>query len=95
LNNIEDVNQLSIYSDSMKYFNSICDSLESIFNPEFIGWRIQHLYKYKNIKNELVVDNHDFFLDESLQMITNDEQIYTNLPIKTYTQDSDYYGFRK
>lgn len=95
LNNIDDVNQLDIYSDSMKYFNTICDSLELIFNPEFIGWKIQHIYKYKNSKNELVVDNHDYFFDESLQTITNDEQVYTNLPFKTYAQDKDFYGLRK
>lgn len=95
LNDIDDVNQLGIYSDSMKYFNSICDSLELIFNSEFIGWKIQHLYKYKNDKNELAVDNHDFFLDESLQTITKDEQVYTNLPFKTYIRNRDFYGLRK
>lgn len=78
-----------------KHFQAICDSLELVFTPEFIGWKIQHIYKYKNDKSELVVDNHIFFLDEKRQSVMKDEQIYTNLPYKTYLQDTVFYGLKR
>ncbi len=54
------------------YYQVICDSLESIFSPQFIGWQIQHIYKYKNDKDEFVVDNYIFFLDKNLETVTKD-----------------------
>jgi hypothetical protein len=77
-----------------RYYQAICDSLESIFSPQFIGWQIQHIYKYKNDKGEFVVDNYIFFLNENLQTITRSEQIYTNLPIETFNHDTTFYGIK-
>ncbi|MDH6309599.1 hypothetical protein M2451_001965 [Dysgonomonas sp. PFB1-18] len=77
------------------HFQAICDSLESAFTPKFIGWKIQHIYKYKNSKSEDVVDNHIFFLDKEKQNVIKDEQVYTNLPYNTYFQDTVFYGIKK
>lgn len=76
------------------YFQAICDSLESIFVPEFTGWKIQHIYQYKNKKDESIVDNFTFYLDNELQRIIKEEQIYRNLPLKTYNQDPIFYGIK-
>lgn len=77
------------------YYQAICDSLESIFSPQFIGWQIQHIYKYKNDKDEFVVDNYIFFLDKNLQSVIKSEQVYTNLPITTFNQDTTFYGIKE
>lgn len=76
------------------YFQAICDSLELAFTTEFIGWKIQHIYKYKNHKEEHVVDNHIFYLDKDMQGVIKDEQVYTNLPYTTYCQDTILYGIK-
>lgn len=77
------------------YYRAICDSLESIFSPQFTGWQMQHIYKYKNNKDEFVVDNYIIFFDENLQTITKREQVYTNLPITTFNQDPNFYGIKE
>lgn len=76
------------------YFQGICDSLTSVFVPEFTGWKIQHIYQYKNKKDESVVDNFIFYLDKELQRVIKEEQIYRNLPLKTYNQDTVFYGIK-
>ncbi|MFV0468265.1 MAG: hypothetical protein ACK5MK_04965 [Dysgonomonas sp.] len=76
------------------YFQAMCDSLELTFTPEFIGWKIQHIYEYKNYKGENVVDNHIFYLDKDRQNVIKEEQIYTNLPYKTYSQNTVFYGIK-
>lgn len=77
-----------------KYYQVICDSLESVFAAEFNGWKIQHIYKLRNDKNELVVDNYIFFLDKDLQTVIKKEQVYRNLPFKTYSQNTNFYGIK-
>jgi len=92
--NMYSVEEIKLNKEQELYFQAICDSLESIFAPEFIGWKIQHIYKYKNDKKGPVVDNNIFFLDENVQNVIKDEQIYTNLPFETYTQDTSFYGIK-
>lgn len=76
------------------YFQAICDSLELVFTPEFIGWKMQHIYKYKNHEGKYVVDNHIFCLDKHKLNVIKDDQVYTNLPCKTYLQDTVFYGIK-
>lgn len=76
------------------HFEAICDSLESAFMPEFIGWKIQHIYKYKNEKSESVVDNFVFYLDNELRNIIKEEQVYKGLQLNSYNQDADFYGIK-
>lgn len=76
------------------YFQAICDSLESAFTRQLIGWKIQHIYKYKNDKNEDIVDSYVFFLDKNLKSVTKNEQIYKSLPFKTYNKDTAFYGIK-
>lgn len=84
--------EIKINMEQEKYFKAICDSLELVFTPEFIGWKIQHIYRLKNKEGDLVVNNYIFYLDKNLTMITKEEQIYRNLPLKTYNQNVDFYG---
>lgn len=87
--------ELKANKEQEEYFHAKCDSLESVFTYEFTGWKIQHIYEYKNSKGENVVDNHIFFLDKEIHMVIKDEQIYTNLLYKTYIQDTLFYGIKR
>lgn len=90
----DDSTKFKLYMDTSRYYNSICDSLKSIFNPDFIGWKIQHIYQTKNQKNESVVNNFIFYFDKELQQIVNTEQVYKELPLKTYNQDTIFYRIK-
>lgn len=92
--NIYSEDEAKANKEQENYFQAICDSLELAFVPEFIGWKIQHIYAYRNYKKEHVVDNHILYLDKDMQDVIKDEQIYTNLPYATYYQDTVFYGIK-
>lgn len=87
--------EIKLNEERLKYCKSICDSLESTFNPQFKGWKIQHIYHTLNEKGVLVVNSYIFYFNERLSRITEIEEVYRNLPYKSYMQDPEYYGIKQ
>ena len=84
-----------LYNDSIKYFMNICNTLKRKFDPEFIGWKIPHIYRTQNDQNEDVVNHYIFYFDEEFKSVVKKEQVYRNLPLKTYRQDPEFYGIQE
>lgn len=54
---------LEIYSDSMKLYHHITDSLIDNFKPKKIGYVIHHSYRGRNSMNALILQDDNFHLD--------------------------------
>lgn len=63
-----DIKYMTMYMDSIKYFNRQLDSIENTFKPQFIGYRITHTYRAKNKMNALVLEEKEFLLDSTLKV---------------------------
>lgn len=91
----EDPEKSKIYEDSMKIYKNKCDSLEALFVPEFIGWKMQHIYQSEDKEKGIVVNNFIFYFNKDMSQIVEKEQVYRNLLLKTFEQDQKLYGIKK
>jgi hypothetical protein len=80
------------YKDSIPYYEHLCDSLKSIFIPEFIGWKMEHIYKSVNDKDEEFANHFIFYFDKDLTRMVDTELIYKELWLQTYEQAPVFYG---
>jgi hypothetical protein len=90
----DDLKQEQWYQDSILYYENLCDSLKSIFVPDFIGWKMGHIYKSKNDKGDELVNYFVFYFDKDLMKVSNTKQIYQKLPMQSYEQDPVFHGIK-
>lgn len=82
-----------LYSDSAATQKVYSDSLELAFVPQWIGWRMGHIYKSNNYNKGIVVNNDDYYFDADVSQIVNKKMVYKDLLLKTFEQDKELYGF--
>lgn len=84
-----------LYADSAAIFKAYCDSIEKAFDKQWIGWKMNHIYRSWNDRRGDIVNSYDYYFDKDVSQIVSVEMVYRNLLLKTFEQDKEFYGLEK
>lgn len=90
-----DAEKSQLYADSAAIFKVYSDSIEKAFEPQWIGWKMNHTYRSVSENKGDVVNSYDYCFDKGLNRIVNVDMVYRDLLLKTFEQDKEFYGVKK
>lgn len=64
----------SLIQESKEYIE-FCDSIESAFIPEFIGWQMQHSFRANNASGNKVISHVSYIFDHDITRIIDSERL--------------------
>lgn len=84
-----------LYADSAAILKAYSDSIENAFVPQWIGWKMNHIYRSMHKTKGQVVNSYDYYFDKDVSRIVNVEMVYRDLLLKTFEQNKEFYGLKK